>query len=76
MSKIKSSGQLREYLLSCINAVGNGTMDAPKARDITKLAAQVTENLYAEARIAALQIDLKKAASEFGSLNLGDPETK
>lgn len=74
MSKIKTAGQLRAYLLSCINSVGNGTMDSAKARDITKLAAQVTENLYAEARVAALQIEMGSVAAGIGSLDLGDTQ--
>lgn len=75
MSKIRTSGDLREFLCSAINSVANGTMETNKARDITKLAAQVTENLYAEAKIAKLQIDLGAEASKFGQMNLG-PDDK
>lgn len=71
MAKIKTSGQLREFLCSSINQVANGTMDTDKARNITKLAAQVTENLYAEAKIAKLQIEMEGEASKFGDLSLG-----
>lgn len=73
MAKITTSGGLREFLCSAINSVGNGTMETDKARNITKLAAQVTENLYAEAKIAKLQVELGAEASKFGSLNLGQP---
>ena len=71
MSKITKSGELREYLLSAINMVGNGTMDAAKARDITKIAAQVNERLYAEVRVAKTQIELGAEAAKFGDLDLG-----
>lgn len=52
MAKITNTGQLRDFLCSAINAVGNGTMDAEKARNITKLAGQVNESLYAEVKVA------------------------
>ena len=71
MAKITTSGELREFLCSAINSVGNGTMDTDKARNITKLSAQVTENLYAEAKVAKLQIELGIEASKFGDLPLG-----
>jgi hypothetical protein len=70
MSKIKTTGQLREFLCSSINSVANGTLDVQKASHITKLAGQVNESIYAEARIAKMQIDLGRAADEFGGLSL------
>ena len=72
MAKITTAGELREFLCSAINSVGNGTMDTIKARDITKLAAQVTENLYAEAKVAKLQLEMGEQASKIGGLFLGD----
>ena len=70
MSKITSTGELREFLCNSINSVANGTMSANKARDITKLAGQVNESLYSEVKVARLQIELKKEAARFGSLSL------
>ncbi len=72
MAKITNAGKLREFLCSSINAVGNGTMSTDKARDITRLAAQVNESLYAEVKVAKTQIELGKEASKFGSLPLGE----
>lgn len=71
MAKITTTGDLREFLCAAINGVGNGTMDTDKARNITKLAAQVTENLYAEAKIAKLQTELGAHVSGLGDLSLG-----
>lgn len=74
MSKIKSTGELREFLCSTINGVANGTFDIHKAREITKLAAQVNESLYSEVRVAKTQLELGKQAADLGALNLGTQE--
>lgn len=74
MAKITSSGELREFLCSCINNVANGTMDANKARDVTKLAGQVHESLYSEVRVAKTQIELGAEAAKFGTLPLSAPK--
>jgi len=50
--------------------VGNGTMDAEKARNIVKIAGQINESLYAEVKVARTKIELGKAADEFGELSL------
>ena len=71
MSKITTSGQLRDYLCSVINGVGNGTVDERKARSITKLAGQVNESLYSECRVMKLKTELDQGADSFGDLPLG-----
>ena len=68
MAKINTAGDLREFLCSSINSVANGTMDISKAREVTKLAGQVNESFYAEVKVARLQLDLEKEASELGML--------
>jgi len=70
MAKITKTSELREYLCSAINMVGNGTMDAEKARNIVKIAGQINESLYAEVKVARTKIELGKAADEFGELSL------
>lgn len=70
MAKIKSSGDLREFLCSCINGVANGTVEPEKARNITKLAAQVNESLYAEVKVNKTKIELGEEAGKFGTLPL------
>ncbi|MCP4986076.1 MAG: hypothetical protein GY928_08420 [Colwellia sp.] len=72
MSKINTAGDLREFLCQSINSVANGTMDISKAREITKLAGQVNESFYSEVKVARLQIDMEKQATELGSLPVGD----
>lgn len=70
MSKITTTSELREFLCGSINSVANGTMDVEKARNITKLAAQVNESLYAEVKVAKTQIELGLEAEKFGDLTL------
>jgi|TARA_R110000824_G_scaffold192484_4_gene374696 hypothetical protein len=70
MAKITTTGDLREFLCSAINAVANGTMDADKARNITKLAGQVNESFYSEVKVAKTQIELGREASSLGNLEV------
>ena len=70
MAKINTTGDLREFLCSAINSVANGTMDTDKARNITKLAAQVNESFYSEIKIAKVMIETGKEASKLGELNI------
>jgi hypothetical protein len=65
MAKITTTGELREFLCSSINSVANGTMDIPKAREVTKLAGQVNESFYAEVKVARLKLDLQQKADDF-----------
>lgn len=76
MAKIKTTGQLREFLCSMINGVANGTVDSEKARNVTKIAAQVNESFYSEIKIAKVMMEAGKEASELGDLPIagGDHE--
>lgn len=74
MSKIKTTGELREFLCSTINAVANGSMDTDKARNITKLAAQINESIYSEIKVARTMIELGRDSQPLGNLNLGKTE--
>lgn len=71
MSKIKTAGDLREFLCNTINGVANGTFDLQKAKEITKLAGQINESIYSEIRAAMTQHAMGKEASRFGELTLG-----
>lgn len=71
MSKITTTGELREFLCSAIDAVANGTMDADKARNITKLAGQINESIYAEIKVAKTQLEMHKPAATVGDMKLG-----
>ena len=71
MSKITNTGELRDFLCGAINGVANGTFDVNKAKEVTKIAAQINESLYAEVKVAKTQIELGAEAAKFGALNLG-----
>ncbi len=71
MSKITKTGELRAFLCQAINGVANGTFDIKKAREITKLASQINDSLYAEVRVARTQIELGKEVDKIGDLKLG-----
>jgi hypothetical protein len=76
MAKIQTTGGLREFLASAINNVANGTMDSDKARNITKLAAQINESFYSEIKIAKVQKEMGKEAAELGALPLQETGKK
>jgi hypothetical protein len=74
MAKITNTGELRAFLCSTINSVANGTFDVNKAKEVIKLAAQVNESLYAEVKVARIQLELGREVTKFGGLQLGEDE--
>jgi hypothetical protein len=66
--QIKTTGELREFLVSMIIGVKDGDLDLDKARNITKLAAQINESFYSEVKIAKAAIEMGNAAAELGTL--------
>lgn len=68
MAKINTTGDLRAFLCSMINGVANGTVDSDKARNATKLAAQVNESFYSEIKITKVMMEAGKEAFELGEL--------
>ena len=61
MSRMKTTGDLRQFLADSIMAVKNGHMDAQKARDVTKMAAQITESFYSEVKVAKTMKELGRS---------------
>jgi len=74
MAKITNTGELREFLCQAINMVANGQMDTEKARNITKLAAQVNESLYSEVKVQKTKIELGHEADRFGLLGFSSDD--
>lgn len=70
MGKITTAGELREYLSQTIAGVGNGTINTDKARDITKLAAQINESFYSEIKVAKVVTELGNVANRMGELKI------
>lgn len=69
--KISTTGMLREFLVEMMVGVKNGHLDLDQASRITKLAAQVNENLYAEVKIAKIKTDMGEKMPTLGNLHLG-----
>lgn len=70
-NKIRTTGELRDFLATMIIGVKNGQIEAEKARNITKLAAQVNESLYSEIKAAKTQAELGRDVSQLGELPIG-----
>lgn len=73
-AKIKTTGELRDFLVSMMLGVKNGDLDTDKARNITKLAAQVNESFYSEIKIAKVRMEAGQVATDLGSLRVGTTE--
>lgn len=69
---MKTTGQLRQFLADTLIAVKNGQMDADKARNITKIAAQINESIYSEIKTARVMDDLGRSVAEMGGLSIGE----
>ena len=73
-TKIKTTGELREFLVNMLIGVRNGDLEPDRARNITKMAAQVNESFYSEIKIAKIQIEAGQQAQDLGMLPINRPE--
>ena len=73
-NKIETAGQLRSFLSDMMIGVKNGHLAPDKAGQITKMAAQINESLYAELKAARVFNELKRQVPDFGKLPLGKEE--
>ena len=74
MSRMKTTGDLRQFLADSIMAVKNGHMDSQKASDVTKMAAQITESFYSEVKVAKTMKELGRSVKGLGELPIGNYE--
>lgn len=74
MAQIKTTGHLRQFLADTMIAVKNGQMDPDKARNITKIAAQINESIYSEIKTARVMTELQRSTSEMGNLEIGEKQ--
>lgn len=70
-AKIKTTGELRTFLVDMMVGVKNGHLDLDAAGRITKLAAQVNENFYAEVKVAKIRADAGEKMRDLGMLPIG-----
>jgi len=74
--EIKTTGDVRRRLISLMSEIEKGEIELDKATSITKVAAQVNESIYAEIKVARLQLDAGKQKSEFGKLKIVEDDSE
>ena len=72
--KIKTTGELRDFLANMMIGVKNGDLDLDKASRITKLAGQINESFYAEIKVAVLRTAAGEAFTKLGAMPVGKDE--
>lgn len=71
VTEIKTTGDMRKELARAALAVVNGEMSIDKAVTLQKISRNITDSLYSEAKICALQHSLGQEAARFGELLIG-----
>ena len=69
---LQTTGQLREFLAMAMIGVKNGDMTIDKASQIHKLAGQINDSIYSEAKLAAFVSQAGGTAPNLGELPLGN----
>ena len=73
-AEIKTTGQLRQMLAIAAKSVMNGSMDTERATALHKLAKNISDSLYSEAKIAMFHKEIGEPLEKFGDLPLGGNE--
>lgn len=69
--KIKTTGELRDFLANMMIGVKNGDIDLDKASRITKLAGQINESFYAEIKVAKIRAEAGEELIDLGAMVVG-----
>jgi len=69
---ISNTGELREFIVNMMVGVKDGHVDPEKARNITKLAAQVNESCYSEIKVMKTRLEAGQEISKFGALLINE----
>jgi len=72
VSNVKTTSQLREFLLETMEGVKNGKLAYEKASVIIKGASQVNESIYAELKAKSLAKDMGDKRYDLGKLPIAD----
>lgn len=67
---IKTTGELREFLVNAMLGLKNGQMEIGVAQGVMKLASQVNESFYSEIKIARFKIDAGLKSADLGELKI------
>lgn len=68
MSKIKTTGDLREFLTDVMESAVTSKLTVERASTVIKAAAQVNESFYSEAKIKVIEKKLGNAVANIGQL--------
>lgn len=71
VQKIKTTGELRDFLVKMMQDVESGAIDLDKAGRITKIAGQVNESFYAEIKVAKVRAEAGQVMGDFGAMVIG-----
>jgi hypothetical protein len=69
--KIKTTGEMRDFLVNMMVGVKNGDLDLDKASRITKLAGQINESFYAEIKVATIRAGAGEELTKLGAMSIG-----
>lgn len=69
--KIKTTGEMRDFLATMMVGVKNGDLDLDKASRITKLAGQINESFYAEIKVAKVRAEAGENMPALGKMSVG-----
>ena len=72
--KIRTTGQLRDFLAGMMMGVKSGDLDLDKASRITKLAGQVNESFYAEIKVASIRAAAGEELAKLGAMPIGESD--
>lgn len=70
-TRIKTTGELRDFLAGVMLKVRSGEIELDKARSIAKLAGQINESFYAEIKVAAAKIAGGENQTQLGNTKIG-----
>lgn len=65
---IKTTGELREFMVNMMVGVKNGQVDDSKARNLTKMCAQINESFYSEIKTQKLRHEAGERLRELGEM--------
>lgn len=68
MSKIKTTGDLREFLTEVMEDVRGAKLTVDRASSVIKAAAQINESFYSEIKTKALEKKLGNTVKDIGQL--------
>jgi hypothetical protein len=68
MSNIKTTGDLREFLVTVMEDVRSAKLNVERASTVIKTAAQINESFYSEIKTKALEKKIGNPVKDIGKL--------